>query len=129
MAHDPSLPAITRYIGMTDAGPSDGGEAPAHCPHCDAGGRYIHHFECEDGTRRGAMSGCIELYPMTPIAALDKKLTDKARTGKLNKLESRVRFALDEFYAGRMNQAVVERVAGQMIEGNRNYAAKMAGRY
>jgi len=32
------------------------------CPHCGAGGRWIHVFLCDDGLIYGAMSGCINLF-------------------------------------------------------------------
>lgn len=57
-----SLPAILAVTGCYDGGPCDGGPT-ATCPHCGAGGRYIWSFICADGSRRGAMSGCIQLYP------------------------------------------------------------------
>ncbi len=132
MSHDPSLPRITRYLGMSDGGPCDP-DFSAECPHCGAGGRYVHHFECEDGTTRGAMSGCVELFEMTPVAKLHKRLTEKARDAArdkrtLNKLEQRVMFALDEFYAGRLPQERLDNIINGMRESNANYARKMGRR-
>jgi hypothetical protein len=120
MPIDPSLPRITRYMGCDDSGEFGN----ANCPHCGAEGRYVHRFKCEDGSYRGAMSGCIELFQWSPTALLDRKLTEKARERKLNKNEQRVRFALDEFYAGRMPEAVVTRMAEQMMAANREYARR-----
>lgn len=57
-----TLPAILAVTGMKDYGPSDG-EGSACCPHCGARGRYIWYFICEDGSKRGAMRGCIQLFP------------------------------------------------------------------
>jgi hypothetical protein len=54
-----NLPKVVRFLGVEDMGE----EADAHCPHCGAQGRYIYYFECEDGTRRGAMKGCYKHFP------------------------------------------------------------------
>lgn len=71
-----TLPRITKFIGTTDYGPCDGGPS-AICTHCGSGGRYIHAFECEDGSRRGAMSGCIQLFPIHPFAKVHMDLVAK----------------------------------------------------
>lgn len=57
-----TLPAIIAITGMHDYGPSDG-EGSTCCPHCGARGRYVWSFICADGSRRGAMRGCIQLFP------------------------------------------------------------------
>lgn len=57
-----TLPEIVAIVGMRDFGPSDG-EGSTCCPHCGASGRYVWHFICADGSRRGAMRGCIQLFP------------------------------------------------------------------
>lgn len=56
-----TLPAIIAFLGTSDSGEYGN----ARCPHCNAEGRYVHTFICEDGTRRGAMSGCIQLFPQS----------------------------------------------------------------
>lgn len=58
-----SLPRIVRFLGTDDCGP--GG---ASCPHCGATGRYVIHFQVEDGRRLGAMRGCVQLFPVTELA-------------------------------------------------------------
>jgi len=58
-----TLPAIVAILGCQDGGPCTDGEPTAHCPHCGAGGRWVWTFLCEDGTRRGAMAGCLQLFP------------------------------------------------------------------
>lgn len=58
-----TLPTIVAVLKVVDHGPCDDGHASAHCPHCGSGGRYIHYAITEDGTRIGAMSGCIQLFP------------------------------------------------------------------
>lgn len=121
-----SLPKITRFLGTSDAGsPRDGGGTV--CPHCGAEGRYVHSFECEDGSRRGAMSGCIKLFPVHPIAQVDLTLNEKERDlvkrfGKgatLNTWDKQIRGAIDAFYAGTMN----EYQAIGIINGARQAAA------
>lgn len=71
---DPAtLPRITAFDGVTDSGEYGN----ARCPHCGAEGRYVYHFYCEDGTRRGAMAGCIKLYPVSPVAEEHKRIIDR----------------------------------------------------
>lgn len=53
-----TLPSIVAFIETHDSGEYGN----ATCPHCGAEGRYVHTFICDDGTRRGAMSGCINLF-------------------------------------------------------------------
>lgn len=119
---DMTLPLVTRYQGKTDGGPCDDG-ATAVCPHCGADGRYIHWFECEDGSKRGAMSGCIKLFRFSDIAAADMSLSEKEiereKNGKgLNAVESRARYAIDQFYAGRWDEPTVMK----MIESQKQAA-------
>jgi hypothetical protein len=58
------LPRVVVVDRRTDAGEF----GAALCPHCGAEGRYIVHFRCEDGTRRGAMAGCFAKFPKHPLA-------------------------------------------------------------
>jgi hypothetical protein len=102
-----TLPRITRFLGTSDAGGPD-----AVCPHCGAKGRYVHSFECEDGSRRGAMSGCIQLFPVHPIAQADLVLSGRERelrqrfgpTAKLNTWDARIREAIEAVYAGTLDE-------------------------
>lgn len=55
-----TLPEIVAITGMRDFGPSDG---EGSCPHCGCRGRYVWYFICADGSQRGAMRGCIQLFP------------------------------------------------------------------
>lgn len=75
---NPALPKIIAFTGTHDGGPCDDGPT-AVCPHCGADGRYVHFFITEDGVERGAMSGCIELFPVSPVAKIQRKLRDKER--------------------------------------------------
>jgi hypothetical protein len=63
-------------------------------------------FECEDGTTRGAMSGCIKLFPVHPIAAADMRLRERERdlrqrfgqSAHMNTWDATMREAIDRFY-------------------------------
>lgn len=56
-----NLPSILAVLNVIDGGPCDG-QMTATCPHCGAEGRYIIEFLCDDGSRRGAMKGCFQLF-------------------------------------------------------------------
>ena len=71
-----SLPRIITVLAKKDHGPCDGG-ATAVCPHCGADGRYVYTFLCEDGSRRGAMAGCIKLFPRHPLCYKVQGIFDK----------------------------------------------------
>lgn len=68
------LPRIIMFESKTDSGEYGN----ATCPHCGADGRYVWWFRCEDGTRRGAMAGCIRLFPVSQIAKAHQAIIDKA---------------------------------------------------
>ena len=55
---DQHLPRVIEVLEVIDCGPGPS----ASCPHCGADGRYITRFRCDDGTTRGAMSGCFKLF-------------------------------------------------------------------
>jgi hypothetical protein len=98
-----SLPRIMRYL---DSVSSEGSQ----CPHCGADGRTIHRFVCEDGTTRGAMSGCVKLYPISPLAreamTLDRKIKGYVKRGlNLASWDQDKATALGEFYAGFITEA------------------------
>lgn len=78
------LPAVLAVVEVRDGGPCDGGFGSATCPHCGAEGRYINVFICEDGSRRGAMSGCFKLFPgsNSPIAKLTQEAYKRQRQAK-----------------------------------------------
>lgn len=69
-----TLPRIIAITGRTDAGEY----GATTCPHCGANGRYITTFVCEDGKTRGAMSGCIKLFPISPLAKIHADLLAKS---------------------------------------------------
>lgn len=108
-----TLPRIVEFLGIADHGPCDDGEPSAYCPHCGSGGRYIHQFRCEDGTTRGAMSGCVQLFPISPIAKLQAELCEReadlqkrfGKDAKLNSWDQKAREAITAFYAGTLTEA------------------------
>lgn len=118
-----SLPRIIRFLDTTDAPDSC-------CPHCGATGRYIHRFVVEDGRHLAAMSGCVKLFPVSPVALeearLRKKAADYAKRGrKLNRADSDALDAIDGFYAG----TVEERRALDMVRwAKQANTAKYRGR-
>lgn len=102
MTEQAPLPRIVRFIGTDDAPDSE-------CPHCGATGRYIHRFVVEDGRTLAAMSGCVKLFPSSRIAheeaRLRKKLDERKRKGwKLNWSDSRALEAIEQFYAGAIDE-------------------------
>ena len=68
-----------------DCGPmdADSSEPTGHCPHCGAAGRWIHVFLCDDGLIRGAMSGCIKLFPevsgFSELSVMSKTALEKEK--------------------------------------------------
>jgi hypothetical protein len=131
MAAIASLPRIVRFLGTSDAGGPD-----AVCPHCGATGRYVHSFECEDGSTRGAMSGCIQLFPVHPIASAALRLSDRerdlrerfGRTAKLNSWDQQIREAIDAFYAGTMDERAAMYQIQCAEQAKRNYRRSRWGR-
>lgn len=129
------LPRIIRFDGMHDGGPCDDGPT-ATCPHCGADGRYVFWFDCEDGTHRGAMSGCIKLFPVSPVAEVDRKLIEKLhdlqkRYGKettLNSWQRKIREAIDAFYAGDADEAQTLRTIQQQNAAMQAYRANKHGK-
>lgn len=102
-ANETPLPKIVRFFEPTRAPDSQ-------CPHCGATGALIHHFETEGGRRLGAMSGCVKLFPVSPIAGLDVELRKKeAEAGRLHRnlasWDIEKRAAIDAFYGGIISEA------------------------
>lgn len=93
-----SLPKIVRFLETLDC-------PGASCPHCGATGRFILRFMVADGRQLGAMRGCVQLFPVSPIAREEKRLADKAKKyyeqgWKLNQADTRAVEAIESFYAG-----------------------------
>lgn len=95
---DKTLPLIVRFLDTDDAPDSV-------CPHCGAAGRRVHRFVTSDGQTRGAMSGCVKLFPVSPVAREELRLREKearyvAQGWKLNRLDARALASIDAFYSG-----------------------------
>lgn len=93
-----ALPRIVRFVGKDDA-------PGARCPHCGAEGRYVFRFQVADGRFLGAMRGCVQLFPVAPIAREEERLRDKAKRyeeqgWKLNRADSAALDAIEAFYQG-----------------------------
>lgn len=96
-----TLPRIVRFDGCDDSGEYGN----ATCPHCGAKGRYVYRFRCEDGVERGAMAGCIQLFPVASIAREHQRIierqSDRAkRGGKLAGWDEAKLAAIQSFYDG-----------------------------
>lgn len=111
-----SLPTIVRYHGISDGGPTEGGNW-SFCPHCGAKGRYIHWFEVETDSgsteRRGAMSGCVKMFPISYVAAKHKALIEKEREHAkrgwtLNKSEAEMVAVIERYYADEITRDEAE---------------------
>lgn len=91
MTKTTQTPRIIRFDGIDDSGEF----GAASCPHCGADGRYVHWFLCDDGQRRGAMSGCVKLFPISEIAQEHQKIVQKHRQ---NNWDKRKLAAIERYY-------------------------------
>lgn len=113
-----TLPRLVRFIATRDGGDD------AMCPHCEARGRWIHVFNTADGRTIGAMSGCMKLFPQSPVIAEDMRLRGKqeryAKEGwKLPSWDQRQLDVIEAFYSG----AITEDAAMLAINGAKRAAA------
>lgn len=97
-----SLPRIVRFL-KAEYRPG------SSCPHCGADGARVFTFITEDGKQRGAMAGCIQLFPKSPIAREEMRLREKeeryARQGwKLNRRDTEALDACHAVAAGEMSE-------------------------
>jgi hypothetical protein len=98
-----SLPRIVQFLSTDREG------FGAECPHCGALGSIVHTFRTEDNQTRGAMSGCIKLFPIAPIAYQDlklrKKRVDYEKKGwKLPSWDEEKQKAIEAFYANEITE-------------------------
>lgn len=105
MHTDTTLPQIVRFIAVTDAGEF----GATNCAHCGAKGRYEHVFMCADGTRRSAMAGCIQRFPVSPVALEEKRIrerqADRAKSGgKLASWDETKLAKIEAFYDGTLTE-------------------------
>lgn len=123
MTTAPTLPRIVAITGTSDAGEF----GAATCPHCGAQGRYIKTFVCDDGTTRGAMAGCIRLFPISPLAKEQTALLDKARNGRLNGWDTNKLAAIEDVLAGRKTAAEAQSVVDRENASRNAWIAKKYG--
>ena len=101
------------YITSID----DGGEYGAYlCPHCNARGRYIYNFMCDDGQLWSAMRGCFQHFNPHRFAHLGAQLITKQREAerkgmKLGAWDSEVLKAIQDF----AHQVISEQQADEII--------------
>jgi len=101
---DDTLPRIIYFQSLQDCGDSN-----AQCPHCGAKGRYIYWFICEDGQRRGAMSGCVKHFPWHRFAHEHKRILDKSRTKKkLTSWDDEMVKAIEAFADGSIDERTAD---------------------
>ena len=119
-----TLPKRLLTLRTIDCGKKDPEdfEPTGNCPHCGAGGRWIHVFLCDDGLIYGAMSGCINLFgegPKTKLAIMGEKAMDKEkemiRAGSkktIAKWFSTVLDALRDLELGKITLEEAEKIGG-----------------
>lgn len=124
-----ALPRIVGYLGTVES---------SVCPHCGARGKIVHRLVTADGRGLGAMSGCINLFPMSPVAAEHKRIHEKreraSRTTSsgrpagpaLNRWDTANLDAIESFLRGEIGEGACENAIWR-----NNLAAKMwrQGRY
>lgn len=107
------LPMIVAFDGMHDTGPADP-RPNGTCPHCGAEGRYIYWFVLEDGSRHGAMAGCLKLFPQSETAKEHQRILDKQRQGKkLNGWDNDNLDAIEGLKVGRLSKDEAIRIIRQ----------------
>jgi hypothetical protein len=109
-----SLPKIVYLLGVDDSGEYGN----ATCPHCGAQGRYTYFFVCDDGERRGAMAGCIKLYPQHEFVAIHAAILQKQRDNqkkgwKLAGWDQETLDAITAYAAGKMSEGEAKDVIGR----------------
>lgn len=96
----------------------------------------MHSFQCDDGSTRGAMSGCIQLFPIHPIAQADMALKGREKelhqrfgpSASLNSWDKQAREAIDSFYAGTMDERTALYRVQCAEQSKRNYRRARFGR-
>lgn len=118
------LAKIVYFLGIDDCGPvEDGG---GFCPHCGANGRYIYNFVCDDGTKHGAMKGCLSKFPMHPFAKIHARILEKqkenAKKGwKLASWDERTLEAIEKFAHNEIAEYEAQRIINSANEAKRAY--------
>lgn len=110
------LPRIVRFLGVDDAPGSS-------CPHCGATGRFIYRFQVQNGRELGAMRGCVQLFPVSPIAREHARLIKKsadytARGWKLNRDDAMALDAIEAFCEGQLDEHSALSAIGSAKQAN-----------
>lgn len=96
------LPRIVQFLHITDSG-EYGNDS---CAHCGADGRYQQHFIVEGGKHMAAMAGCVQLFPISPVAKAAQKIAEKERAGKkLNGWDKKIMDAVQKCAAGEISES------------------------
>lgn len=117
-----TLPRIVRFLESEDSPGSS-------CPHCGATGRFILRFQVDDGRVLGAMRGCAQLFPVSPVAREHARLMEKAKRyakegWRLNRADTEAVDACESFFAGTLD----ERAALAIINAAKRSNAARHGR-
>jgi len=78
----------------------------------------------EDGRTLGAMSGCVKLFPVSEIALEEKRIRDKLtkytkKGWALNRDDSSALAAIEQFYAGTLDEGSAIRECQRARKSNR----------
>lgn len=118
--HITDLPKIVEFLGCSDYGEF----GATTCPHCDAKGRYVYTFRCDDGTKRGAMAGCIRRFRVSPIADAHQLVMDKEKSGKkLNGWDRKIVEACERHYAGEISEPEALQLVDDQKRSRKNWMA------
>lgn len=124
-----TLPKIIYFIGLNDHGPCEGGHGSAICPHCGAEGRYVWSFICEDGTTRGAMRGCVQLFPKHLFAVESLRILQKEQEYRAQKptpwnlpsWDLKIKEAIEQFAQGEIQEWEAEAIVKSEKSRAQNY--------
>lgn len=124
------LPKIIYFLDTLDSGAF--GEAT--CPHCGALGRYVYRFVCEDGETRGAMAGCVKLYPMHRFAKLGMQIMDRQREYAtkgwlLASWDCEILDAIHDYAIGKIPEAAADELIFKAQTRRDNWRAKKKRSY
>lgn len=131
-ATEKTFPRIVAVTDVIDHGSCDG-QGNGICPHCGAEGRYVYRFICEDGTTRGAMKGCLQLFPKSQISracetAFSKQKAADAKKGYISRADAEIVATARAFAAGTKTLRDLERAVASARIAKDHYMRKMGWR-
>lgn len=121
-----ALPKILFFTGLHDAGPADGGKGSDLCPHCGADGRYTYLFHCDDGSDRGAMAGCVKLFPVSEIAQAQQAAMAK-EPGRRNSWDKTILQAVEDLRVGAISEARALAIVREQKRSRQAWQARKFG--